>query len=57
MQDAGTMTEPPPKVRFSSNVSQWEIFDAYIEDFEKQVIFVLLTYLVRILRRENIHNP
>ncbi|XP_014779549.1 dynein intermediate chain 2, ciliary isoform X1 [Octopus bimaculoides] len=36
IRDAGTMTEPPPKVRFSSNVSQWEIFDAYIEDFEKQ---------------------
>ncbi|GAB1602729.1 dynein intermediate chain 2, ciliary-like isoform X1, partial [Argonauta hians] len=36
MRDSGTMTDPPPKVRFSSNASQWEIFDAYIEDVEKQ---------------------
>lgn len=40
-QDTGTMTEPPPKVTFSSNASQWEIFDAYIEDTEKQVSFKL----------------
>lgn len=31
-----TMTEPPPRLNFSSNVSQWEIFDAYQEDFENQ---------------------
>lgn len=31
-----TMTEPPPRANFSSNVSQWEIYDAYIEDFEEQ---------------------
>ena len=33
------MTEPPPRANFSSNVSQWEIYDAYIEDFEEQVFF------------------
>lgn len=37
VRDTGTMTEPPPKVTFSSNASQWEIFDAYIEDTEKQL--------------------
>jgi len=35
-RERGTVTEPPPRASFSSNVTQWEIFDAYIEDFEKQ---------------------
>lgn len=35
-RERATMTEPPPRANFSSNVSQWEIYDAYIEDFEEQ---------------------
>ncbi|XP_052796191.1 dynein intermediate chain 2, ciliary-like isoform X3 [Mya arenaria] len=35
-RERGTATEPPPRAVFSSNVTQWEIFDAYQEDFEKQ---------------------
>ncbi|KAK3771270.1 hypothetical protein RRG08_024349 [Elysia crispata] len=35
-RDRGTVTEPPPRASFSSNVTQWEIYDAYQEDFEKQ---------------------
>ncbi|XP_071108758.1 dynein intermediate chain 2, ciliary-like isoform X4 [Haliotis cracherodii] len=35
-RERGTATEPPPRVTFSSNVTQWEIYDAYQEDFEKQ---------------------
>lgn len=36
-RERSTMTEPPPRANFSSNASQWEIYDAYIEDFEEQV--------------------
>ncbi len=36
-RDHATITEPPPRVNFSSNATQWEIFDAYVEDFEQQV--------------------
>ena len=36
-QERGTATEPPPRANFSGSVTQWEIFDAYQEDFEKQV--------------------
>ncbi|XP_056022770.1 dynein intermediate chain 2, ciliary-like isoform X8 [Ostrea edulis] len=35
-RERGTATEPPPRATFSSNVTQWEIADAYHEDFEKQ---------------------
>lgn len=35
-RDRNTMTEPPPRVNFSSNATQWEIYDAYVEDFEQQ---------------------
>ncbi|GFO14080.1 dynein intermediate chain 1, axonemal [Plakobranchus ocellatus] len=35
-RDRATVTEPPPRASFSSNVTQWEIYDAYQEDFEKQ---------------------
>jgi len=31
----GVATEPPPVVNFSSSVTQWEIFDAYMSDYEK----------------------
>ena len=33
------MTEPPPRATFSDNVNQWVIYDAYQEDFAKQVRF------------------
>jgi len=32
----GTVTEPPPRVTFSSTANQWEIYDAYVKDLEKQ---------------------
>lgn len=35
-RERATVTEPPPRASFSSNVTQWEIYDAYQEDFEKQ---------------------
>ncbi|XP_063435019.1 dynein intermediate chain 2, ciliary-like isoform X2 [Mytilus trossulus] len=35
-RERGTATEPPPRATFSGNVTQWDIFDAYQEDFEKQ---------------------
>jgi len=35
-RDRTTATEPPPRASFSSNATQWEIYDAYTEDFEKQ---------------------
>ncbi|XP_074651802.1 dynein intermediate chain 2, ciliary-like [Tubulanus polymorphus] len=35
-RERGTATEPPPRETFSGNVTQWEIYDAYQEDFEKQ---------------------
>jgi len=36
-QERGTVTEPPPRATFSDNVNQWVIYDAYQEDFAKQV--------------------
>lgn len=36
MRDRTTMTEPPPRINFASNATQWEIFDAYQDDFEAQ---------------------
>ncbi|XP_052101563.1 dynein intermediate chain 2, ciliary-like isoform X2 [Mytilus californianus] len=36
-RERGTATEPPPRATFSGNVTQWDIFDAYQEDFEKQM--------------------
>eukprot|EP00033_Pygsuia_biforma_P002953 GCRY01003254.1.p1 GENE.GCRY01003254.1~~GCRY01003254.1.p1 ORF type:complete len:726 (+),score=180.58 GCRY01003254.1:137-2314(+) len=35
-RERGTMTEPPLKVDFNANVTQYEIFDAYIEHQERQ---------------------
>ncbi|CAH8842099.1 unnamed protein product [Trichobilharzia szidati] len=35
-RERGNMTEPPPRATFSANVTQWSIYDDYIEDFEKQ---------------------
>lgn len=37
LRDRTTMTEPPPRANFTSNATQWEIYDAYLEDFEQQV--------------------
>jgi dynein intermediate chain 1 len=33
----GVATEPPPVVSFFSTVTQWEIYDAYMLDFKKQL--------------------
>ena len=27
-RERGTITEPPPRVNFSANATQWEIYDA-----------------------------
>eukprot|EP00794_Sanderia_malayensis_P009932 gene9931-10952_t len=35
-RERGTMTEPPPRVNFSATANQWEIYDAYVEDIERQ---------------------
>eukprot|EP00795_Rhopilema_esculentum_P006475 gene6476-11928_t len=35
-RERGTMTEPPPRVNFSATANQWEIYDAYVEDLERQ---------------------
>lgn len=32
----GTATDPPPRLTFSANANQWEIFDAYEADLAKQ---------------------
>ncbi len=31
LRERGVMTEPPPHAEYSSNVTQWSIFDAYLE--------------------------
>ena len=36
-RERSTMTEPPPRANFSSNATQWEIYDAYNEDFDANV--------------------
>ncbi|CAK8676508.1 dynein intermediate chain 2, ciliary-like [Clavelina lepadiformis] len=35
-RERGTATEPPPRANFSSTANQWEIYDAYYEDLQKQ---------------------
>jgi len=35
-RERGTITEPPPRVNFSANATQWEIYDAYNDDFAIQ---------------------
>ncbi|XP_035659289.1 dynein intermediate chain 2, ciliary-like [Branchiostoma floridae] len=35
-RERGTQTEPPPRVNFSSTANQWEIYDAYVEDIQRQ---------------------
>jgi len=38
LRERGTETEPPPSVCFSNIATQWEIFDVYTEDLERQRI-------------------
>ena len=38
-RERSTMTEPPPRLSYASNATQWEIYDAYVEDFEAQVSY------------------
>ena len=35
LRDRATMTDPPPTIIFSADATQWEIYDAYIEDQER----------------------
>ncbi|KAL1499669.1 hypothetical protein AB1Y20_011866 [Prymnesium parvum] len=35
-RERGTMTEPPPSVEYSGQCTQWEMFDAYMEDIERR---------------------
>ncbi|XP_078368950.1 dynein intermediate chain 2, ciliary-like isoform X2 [Oculina patagonica] len=35
-RERGTSTEPPPRANFSATANQWEIYDAYVEDLQKQ---------------------
>lgn len=36
MRDRGVATEPPPTTDCGGNVTQWEIFDSYLAEFQKQ---------------------
>eukprot|EP01135_Chromosphaera_perkinsii_P007948 Nk52_evm20s1073 gene=Nk52_evmTU20s1073 len=36
LRERASQTEPPPRCTYSGNVTQWEIYDAYCEDYEKQ---------------------
>lgn len=38
MRDRETFTEPPPTATISGACTQWEIYDEYIKDFERQRI-------------------
>ena len=35
-RERGTMTEPPPSVEYSAQCTQWEMFDAYMEDLDRK---------------------
>nr|CAB3238694.1 dynein intermediate chain 2, ciliary [Phallusia mammillata] len=35
-RERGCATEPPPRSNFSATANQWEIYDAYYEDLQKQ---------------------
>jgi dynein intermediate chain 1, axonemal len=35
-QDAFTQTNPPPHINFSASVTQWGIYDAYLEEHSEQ---------------------
>ena len=36
LRERGTMTEPPPSVEYSGQSTQWEMYDAYMEDQERK---------------------
>eukprot|EP01012_Entosiphon_sulcatum_P014556 TRINITY_DN1957_c0_g1_i1.p1 TRINITY_DN1957_c0_g1~~TRINITY_DN1957_c0_g1_i1.p1 ORF type:complete len:635 (-),score=184.08 TRINITY_DN1957_c0_g1_i1:35-1939(-) len=36
LRDRAIMTEPPPIITFSSTATQWDIYDAYVEDLKAQ---------------------
>mmetsp|Transcript_7285 Transcript_7285/g.21438 ORF Transcript_7285/g.21438 Transcript_7285/m.21438 type:complete len:321 (+) Transcript_7285:47-1009(+) len=35
-RERGTMTEPPPSVEYAGAATQWDIFDAYMEDMDRK---------------------
>lgn len=37
LRDREVSTEPPPTTEFAANVTHWDIFDAYVEDLERQM--------------------
>jgi dynein intermediate chain 1 len=37
LRSRGVATEPPPVVQFFATVTQWEIYDAYMLDYKKQL--------------------
>ncbi|KAI4901488.1 hypothetical protein NFI96_012302 [Prochilodus magdalenae] len=36
LREKGCQTEPPPRAKFSATANQWEIYDAYVEELQKQ---------------------
>ncbi|XP_076850989.1 dynein, axonemal, intermediate chain 1, paralog 2 isoform X1 [Brachyhypopomus gauderio] len=36
LKERECQTEPPPRARFSATANQWEIYDAYVEELQKQ---------------------
>jgi len=38
MREREATTEPPPTAEISGSISKWEIFDAYLEDIERQML-------------------
>uniref|UniRef100_A0A665T4R0 Dynein, axonemal, intermediate chain 1, paralog 2 n=1 Tax=Echeneis naucrates TaxID=173247 RepID=A0A665T4R0_ECHNA len=36
LRDKSCHTEPPPRSNFSATATQWEIYDAYVEELQKQ---------------------
>lgn len=37
LRSRGVATEPPPVVQFFATVTQWEIYDAYVTEYKKQL--------------------
>lgn len=36
IREKGVSTEPPPSDRFKGNITQWEIFDVYLQELDKE---------------------
>ncbi|KAJ1094197.1 hypothetical protein NDU88_007275 [Pleurodeles waltl] len=36
LRERGCQTEPPPRATFADNATQWQIYDAYVEELAKQ---------------------